>query len=63
MQTDAPAVTQQTDVNAVIAALPGERSSCGWFNSSFELQAGLAVTEDFDLCVYQLWSQASRSVH
>lgn len=43
----------------------GEPAGCGWFDSSFELGAGLEVTEDFDLCLFTLWSELApaRTVH
>ena len=48
----------------VIAALPvPEHRGCGWFDSSHELREGLVVTEDGDDALFQLWSQAQRSLH
>jgi hypothetical protein len=34
-------------------------SSCGWYESSFDLQAGLEVTEERDAVLAQLWLQAT----
>ncbi len=33
-------------------------STCGWFDSSFELHNGLQVTEDQDASLLQLWARA-----
>ena len=35
-----------------------ERMPCGWFDSSFDLVEGLEVSEERDVVLYQLWSQA-----
>lgn len=47
--------TAQTETAINIAS--GEPAGCGWFDSSYELGEGLVVTEDFDRCVFTLWSE------
>jgi len=54
-----PLLAQPTAAtNAPASAPEAERaSSCGWFDSSFDLNEGLEVTEERDAVLYQLWSQ------
>ncbi|MDN3919251.1 hypothetical protein [Roseateles violae] len=43
-----------------------ERQGCGWFESSYELSAGLEVTEQADRCLFDLWSlvqQGGQGLH
>ena len=53
--------TTQTDLRpaALVLTLPTEpaESACGWFDSSWELRQGLAVSElpDSDMAVAALW--------
>ena len=49
MSSQAVPTTQATET---------EHPGCGWFNSSYDLQEGLTVTEDVDLCLFELWSEA-----
>jgi hypothetical protein len=35
-----------------------EGAGCGWFESSYELNQGLEVTELLDASLFQLWARA-----
>ncbi len=35
-----------------------EGAGCGWFESSYELNQGLELTEGLDAGLFQLWSRA-----
>ncbi len=35
-----------------------EGAGCGWFESSYELNQGLEVTEGLDASLFQLWARA-----
>lgn len=59
MQLQAPFVDAEAaaPLPAVIAILPSdERRGCGWFDSTYELSAGLCVTEDIDPTLFELWA-------
>lgn len=57
MQTETAAAELAPD--AALMPPPGERVGCGWFDSSYELHEGLIVTEDVDLCMFELWSAST----
>jgi len=58
----------QAQINSVANATPAahatahtgkpEGAGCGWFESSYELNQGLEVTEGLDASLFQLWSRA-----
>lgn len=58
-----PVLPMPIGVSAPPAPPLPEPGGCGWFDSSHELRAGLTVTEDGDDLLFQLWSQAQRSLH
>ncbi len=44
---------------ALVAPVDAQKPlPCGWYDSSFELHAGLQVIEEQDPCLLQLWALA-----
>ena len=55
MQTAARQTAKHTDIGNESPA------ACGWYESSFDLQAGLTVTEDLDPVLFDLWLSSSEA--